>query len=61
LRGTFRNFNDQIPHSGLRIHLKGLGAPANAALAVFVDANPKNAVLVAREVECRGAEASALG
>jgi hypothetical protein len=61
LRGALRDFDDQIPHSGLRIHLERLSPPANTAFAVFVDPNPEDTGPVAVEIEGGGAEAGAVG
>jgi len=61
LRGSLRDFDDQIPHSGPRIHLERLSPPANAAFAVFLDPNPENTGPVAVEIEGGGAEAGAVG
>jgi hypothetical protein len=61
LRGSLRDFDDQIPHSGLRIHLERLSPPADTAFAVFVDPNPEDTGPVAVEIEGGGAEAGAVG
>jgi hypothetical protein len=61
LRCALGDLDDQIPHSGLRIHLECLDTTPDAALTLFIDANPEDAGSVAVEIESGGAEARAIG
>ena len=61
LHGALGDLDDEIPHSGLRIHLERLVPPPNAALVLFIDANPEDPGLVPGEVEGGRAETGAIG
>jgi len=54
VRCALGDLDDEIPHSGPRIHLESLIPPTNAALAVVIDADPEDPGFVTVEIEGRG-------